>query len=1274
MSQVVTQNNVSEIVQSTVIAEQSMKSFGNMVKNISKIVDGIELDQIKDGDKKMRIIGKMIKSYSISLSDIINTLTSSADSSQLAKILGEETKPETQSDGSIKQVTKWTNLDALLQVSTIMSSLIKGMTVVSGLEKGGLFARMKMKQNIKDSVNLAMYAFKHMTREISAISEKGAFKDLLDVLVDSPELIKETITHKDSSEKLKDHEKMNIYDTTDRITKKGKVGLLNALKTMFDLLTTMIQLEPPKGLEMIKFRKKIKTFGVMMSYTVEQMTTMLRSLGTDELLRLSVMSCKVISGTGKEGEDGVMGVIMNMANMMEMINDMPNSKKIDKKILALYKTFSNLLTNIINLFVDKKTLKPKKYIETLISKDFNKILERVEESIQKITDVINHVTSLASKIIALGPIAIIAIVVSPLVAALFKTINWLLKIIMKFEIDTNKISKWLDSLESLNDLLIGLLKTQFLIISVAIVSLTAIPAMGINIIFLVCLLGFVKLMNLILGIIYKSINTRARRGTRILLSLLYNILLIQFALIAIALTAVPTIAAILIDIVLLGAIALFVVISRGLFEVISKLLTIKTMLAMMELIGFLLVLLVITSIMLVFAVLVKPATKACWLGILFVIGLIALTVLLTVLGALAFSFAPIIGVAILGLLAIGALLMTLIPIAIILVSMSILFKMLSFVSLIAGLMTMIVVIPLAILIGIIGLGSIFAIPGALLTTVLFSLILIIAVSLIIIQSLGLNMSELIKKIEIVKSGVNAATDAFSKIQAFELLKAMFIVNTAIPLVTGLVSLGRKLRKLQRFRLDREKVISNVQTIFETVREIEKQIKMFSGIINEDGKVDIKALAKNTLDNIVKGITTKKKMDRSDAVLIKVYSIAKKLNKIQNIKLEWDKIKNSLDVCFDTVEAITAYVNGRDSVPKDDQDVVKEEINNANLSVFDRLKFKTKKKQLRKSDIILSKVYNIAKTLQDIEKVKIDEKTIVSKVSELLGVVDLIDAVISDKLNISDAEKITTVEKRAMRRALRFENKMKKLQAQNVDKMTVIISNVSEMIDIMKDLKTLEFDKDTVVKNAGIIFDAAEEIHQLIVKRFSDPVDDTNFNTVMSHVRLANKEITGLSKLTDKDVTNTKNTLEYYTDFLTKVDGLKVENLKQSAHLFEQMANFSKTIEGNFEKLADTVNEKLMPVLEELKDIMDGASDKLEKGFNSTNETLVATSPVPVSKSGMKGIVKARNPEMSDSQASAAADKKLAAQMRSQNQTLASKLDELIDLLSGRGRINAMVTY
>ena len=169
-----------------------------------------------------------------------------------------------------------------------------------------------------------------------------------------------------------------------------------------------------------------------------------------------------------------------------------------------------------------------------------------------------------------------------------------------------------------------------------------------------------------------------------------------------------------------------------------------------------------------------------------------------------------------------------------------------------------------------------------------------------------------------------------------------------------------------------------------------------------------------------------------------------------------------------------------------------------------------------------------------------------------------------------------------------------------------------------------------------------------------------------------QEFTKNNNLTD--INKLKETTNNYIKFLDKVDTVKVDNLRKTAEMFKQMAQFSKSINGNFDALAETINEKLMPVLEELKEVMNGASDKLEKGFNSTNETLVATSPVPVTSDDMSNIVKASNPNMTPQQASDEANRRMAAQMRSQNQTLAAKLDEVIELLSGQGKINAVMTY
>jgi hypothetical protein len=202
---------------------------------------------------------------------------------------------------------------------------------------------------------------------------------------------------------------------------------------------------------------------------------------------------------------------------------------------------------------------------------------------------------------------------------------------------------------------------------------------------------------------------------------------------------------------------------------------------------------------------------------------------------------------------------------------------------------------------------------------------------------------------------------------------------------------------------------------------------------------------------------------------------------------------------------------------------------------------------------------------------------------------------------------------------------------------------------------------------GLLGDSCKDIIKLVENKTPD--------TAIKYASKLNNLLEEFSQNNNKvDLNKLKETTNNYIKFLDKIGSIKIDNLTKAASVFKQMARFSESINGNFEGLAETINEKLMPVLEELKQIMGDNTDKLEKGFNSTTETLVATSPVPVSQRGMTNIEKARNPQMSDSQASAAASKKMEAQMRAQNQTLAAKLDEVIELLSGRGKINAMVTY
>lgn len=81
-------------------------------------------------------------------------------------------------------------------------------------------------------------------------------------------------------------------------------------------------------------------------------------------------------------------------------------------------------------------------------------------------------------------------------------------------------------------------------------------------------------------------------------------------------------------------------------------------------------------------------------------------------------------------------------------------------------------------------------------------------------------------------------------------------------------------------------------------------------------------------------------------------------------------------------------------------------------------------------------------------------------------------------------------------------------------------------------------------------------------------------------------------VSNTQVDNQKKMTENYIKFLDKIDKVNPENLKTTVSLFEQMARITESIEGNFEGLAQTINEKIAPLLEELNKLLEEIPEKI----------------------------------------------------------------------------------
>ena len=149
--------------------------------------------------------------------------------------------------------------------------------------------------------------------------------------------------------------------------------------------------------------------------------------------------------------------------------------------------------------------------------------------------------------------------------------------------------------------------------------------------------------------------------------------------------------------------------------------------------------------------------------------------------------------------------------------------------------------------------------------------------------------------------------------------------------------------------------------------------------------------------------------------------------------------------------------------------------------------------------------------------------------------------------------------------------------------------------------------------------------------------------------------------TQKEFDNTNTIFKNYNEFLTKIDTMDLTKLQTTVKMFEQMSKFSESINGNFEDLADALNEKIAPMIEELKELLEGVQQKVEKNGSDISSSVYASSQGRLSQEAMMAQTKREMPNATELEQAKISQQRMEEQMVRQSSDLASKLDELIEL-------------
>jgi hypothetical protein len=226
---------------------------------------------------------------------------------------------------------------------------------------------------------------------------------------------------------------------------------------------------------------------------------------------------------------------------------------------------------------------------------------------------------------------------------------------------------------------------------------------------------------------------------------------------------------------------------------------------------------------------------------------------------------------------------------------------------------------------------------------------------------------------------------------------------------------------------------------------------------------------------------------------------------------------------------------------------------------------------------------------------------------------------------------------------------------------VAIGMVSQLAEHLKSINSVP-DIGDINTKVDVICNTADGL----IRKMNSTPDMEDVNTGNSRLKLIdhiNFSISKLGNISNSQIKKINKVFDDYTRFIDKVNSVDVKKLETSAKMFEQMSRFSESIRGNFDKLAASLSEDLMPILEELKDIMEKVPEKLDTGFQNTSASIAATTATPT-ESTVAAQVSRENPSMNKQQVDRLVQQRLNDYSKKEANSVNSKLDELINLLKG----------
>lgn len=532
------------------------------------------------------------------------------------------------------------------------------------------------------------------------------------------------------------------------------------------------------------------------------------------------------------------------------------------------------------------------------------------------------------------------------------------------------------------------------------------------------------------------------------------------------------------------------------------------------------------------------------------------------------------------------------------------------------------------------------------------------------------------------------------------------MNRVEQMVLKVQTIADTISSIKKFKLsdeDKTTIVGTVQNIFEFIDSLNAEINELLTPKEDELLLQILAAAEE------KSVDTLRveKLNSVDQVVSSIKNITDSLQSIQRITLNTSKIQANIKFIFETIDDIAEKLRATlmdPNIGKKIDELFAQEVkyyikHNGGLFKKDWYEpvYGDSKavEALNNVDKVVSVLGNVIGTIKGLSEIKLtpDVKATINKnIESVFKFMDNIAVKISDLLNptktaIARLPEMSDMDYQAAL-ALADEEYNKKVKVKDaltgdslktfgehsdsISKVVGTLSTVTETISKIKDFKLKDGDIGRIHDNITILFNAVDFIVVGVETKMKEVKDISNIAGELDILTTGLENMNAsFENIGSTDTKAFKTNLTNFGEFIGTVNKVNVEKVEKTTKLFEKMSELTANMKGDFNKVAETLTEKLIPVLEDLKTIMVDVPEKLDKGFSNTSASIAAANQPPTTR-GYMAQVKREEPNISEKEAERKAVERMNEKAQADSNGIAAKLDELIALFKGMGGDTAVV--